>query len=132
MAAKQLSEVVKGVIDGEDSDTAYARLYADQVKPCDFRRWFAQVLLTGLCVEVDDKMLGDLKGYVAEKMTVEEAFATHVPGFVGPGEFLTAYSREIKARKAQPEKASPQVVKHPKKKPEIVEDTVVPEGATLI
>jgi hypothetical protein len=125
MAAKQLSEVVKGVLDGEDSDTAYARLYADQVKPCDFRRWFAQVLLTGLCVEVDDKMLGDLKGYIEEKMTVEEAFAAHVPDYVGPGQFLTVYSREIKDRKSKGEKTATTI-------PSVSDDRTRPIGLPIL
>jgi len=148
MAAKQLSEVVKDVLDGEDSDTAYARLYADQVKPCDFRRWFAQVSRDETSVEVSKEMLEYLKTYIAEKMTVEEAFKAHEPNYVGPGEFLTVYSREMKERKkaASPREASAPLAseraafvppvsdrKAAKKKPDVVvEDTVLPEGVTLI
>ena len=43
MATNTLSELIKTVQVGEDGDEAYRRLYADQVKPCDFRRWFATV-----------------------------------------------------------------------------------------
>jgi len=140
MAAKQLSDVVKEVLDGEDSDAAYARLYADQCKPCDFRRWFAQVTKDKTSVEVSKEMLESLQSYINEKMTVDEAFKAHEPNYVGPGEFLTAYSREMKARKANKKPDSPSAVASPathdrkaaKKKPDVVEDTVLPEGVTLI
>jgi hypothetical protein len=133
MAAKQLSEVVKDVLDGEDSDTAYARLYADQVKPCDFRRWFAQVSRDKTSPEVSKEMLKSLETYIAEKMTVDEAFKAHEPNYIGPGEFLTAYVREMKTRKERTATLHGSERKSVKKRPDAaMGDTVLPEGVTLI
>jgi len=133
MAAKQVSEAVASVLEGEDSDVAYARLFGAQVKPCDFRRWFTQVSRDGTSSEVDAETIEALTLYVGEKMTVEEAFKAHVPDFVGPGEFLTAYSKEMKARKEKPAVVNSPDRKQAKKKPDVPqEDTVLPEGVTLI
>ena len=101
-------------------------------------------------VLVDDESRENEGDFVvaAEKMTVDEAFKAHEPNYVGPGEFLTVYSREMKerkkaasARETSAPLASEQAAfvppafdrKAAKKKPDVVvEDTVLPEGVTLI
>lgn len=100
MATGALSEVIKGVIDGEDGDEAYRRLYADQVKPCDFRRWYATVERDGTTNETDDMTVDAIKEYISLDMSVDEAFVDFVPGYVGPGVFGSAYEKEVKSRKA--------------------------------
>lgn len=100
MAANTLSELIKTVRDGEDGDEAYRRLYADQVMPCDFRRWFSTVQRDGTTVETDKETVDIIKEYIAEKMVVDEAFKDFVPDYVGPGEFSVAYDKEIRSRKA--------------------------------
>lgn len=100
MAANALSEVIKGVQVGEDGDEAYRRLYADQVKPCDFRRWFASVQRDGITNETDDVTINAIKEYLELGMSVDEAFVDFVPDYVGPGVFSVAYEKEVKSRKA--------------------------------
>lgn len=100
MAADALSEVIKGVQVGEDGDEAYRRLYADQVKPCDFRRWFASVQRDGVTNETDDVTINAIKEYLELGMSVDEAFVDFVPDYVGPGVFSVAYEKEVKSRKA--------------------------------
>lgn len=100
MATVALSELIKTVRAGEDGDEAYRRLYADQVKPCDFRRWFSTVQRDGTTIETDDDTIGMIKEYVAEGMIVDEAFKDFCPDYVGPGEFHMAYEKEIRSRKA--------------------------------
>lgn len=100
MAADALSEVIKGVIAGEDADEAYRRLYSDQVKPCDFRRWFASVQRDGVTNETDDVTINAIKEYLELGMSVDEAFIDFVPDYVGPGVFSVAYEKEVKSRKA--------------------------------
>lgn len=100
MDANALSEVIKGVQVGEDGDEAYRRLYADQVKPCDFRRWFASVQRDGVTNETDDVTISAIKEYLELGMSVDEAFVDFVPDYVGPGVFSVAYEKEVKSRKA--------------------------------
>ena len=113
MAANTLSELIKTVRDGEDGDEAYRRLYADQVKPCDFRRWFSTVQRDGTTVETDEDTVDMIKQYIAEKMVVDEAFTDFVPDYVGPGEFSVAYDKEIRSRKAVKPPATVTVVNAP-------------------
>jgi len=100
MAANTLSELIKTVRDGEDGDEAYRRLYADQVKPCDFRRWFATVQRDKTTNETDDATIEAIKEYLELGMIVDEAFKDFCPDYVGPGEFHMAYEKEIRSRKA--------------------------------
>lgn len=113
MATNTLSELIKTVQVGEDGDEAYRRLYANQVKPCDFRRWFATVQRDGTTIETDDDTIGMIKEYIAEGMIVDEAFKDFVPDYVGPGEFSVAYDKEIRSRKAVKPPATVTVVNAP-------------------
>lgn len=100
MATNALSEVIKDVRVGEDGDEAYRRLYADQVKPCDFRRWFATVERDGKTNETDEATVEAIKEYISLDMSVDEAFKDFAPDYVGPGVFSVAYDKEVKSRKA--------------------------------
>lgn len=100
MATNSLSELIKTILVGEDGDQAYVRLYGSQVKPCDFRRWFAQVKLTGDSRETDADTVEQIKLYVAEEMTVDEAFKDFCPDYIGPGEFSVAYTQQVRVLKA--------------------------------
>lgn len=100
MAIDSLSELIKTVTVGEDGDQAYVRLYGSQVKPCDFRRWYAQVKLTGASLETDEATVAKIKEYLAEELTVDEAFKDFCPGYVGPGEFSVAYTKQVRILKA--------------------------------
>ena len=100
MATESLSELIKTVTVGEDGDQAYVRLYGSQVKPCDFRRWYAQVKLTDASLETDEATVAKIKEYLAEELTVEEAFKDFCPDYVGPGEFSVAYTRQVRILKA--------------------------------
>ena len=102
MAANTLSTSIEIVKPGEDGDQAYRRLYGEQVKPCDFRRWFTVVSITKACGELNDDMLKTISEYVDEGMTVDEAFATHCPDYVGPGEFSVLWNRERLRAIAEP------------------------------
>lgn len=99
MASERLTKAVSEIITGEDGDVAYARLFGSQCKPCDFRRWYSQVRNTGTC-EMGEEMTAKLKAYIDEGIEIDDAFKDHVPDYVGPGEFGTAYTKEIRARKA--------------------------------
>lgn len=99
MASERLKVAVSQIVDGEDGDVAFARLFADQCKPCDFRRWYSQVRNTGTC-EMGDEMSAKLKSYIDEGIEIDDAFKDHVPDYVGPGEFGAAYTKEVRARKA--------------------------------
>ena len=96
MAANTLSEVIKSIEPGEDGDQAYRRLYAHQVKPCDFRRWFAVIKRGDTCLEIDEAAANVMGELVTEGISVEEAFLEYCPGFVGPGEFSVAFNCERK------------------------------------
>jgi len=99
MASERLTKAVSEIITGEDGDVAYARLFGDQCKPCDFRRWYSQVRNTGVC-EMGEEMTLKIKAYIDEGIDIDDAFKDHVPDYIGPGEFGTAYTKEIRARKA--------------------------------
>lgn len=99
MASERLTKAVSEIITGEDGDAAYARLFGQQCKPCDFRRWYSQVRNTGTC-EMGEEMTAKLKSYIDEGIDIDDAFKDHVPDYVGPGEFGTAYTKEVRARKA--------------------------------
>lgn len=99
MASERLTAAVAQIITGEDGDAAFARLFGDQCKPCDFRRWYSQVRNTGTC-EMGEEMTAKLKTYIDEGIDIDDAFKDYVPDYVGPGEFGTAYTKEIRARKA--------------------------------
>ena len=99
MASERLTKAVSEIITGEDGDVAYARLFGDQCKPCDFRRWYSQVRNNGTC-EMGEEMTLKLKAYIDEGIEIDDAFKDHVPDYIGPGEFGTAYTREMRARKA--------------------------------
>ncbi len=109
MASERLSVAVSQIIDGEDGDMAYARLFGDQCKPCDFRRWYSQVRNTGKC-EMGEEMTAKLKSYIDEGIGIDDAFKDHVPDYIGPGEFGTAYTKEVRSRKAAAKAASSSVV----------------------
>lgn len=99
MASERLTKAVSEIITGEDGDVAYARLFGSQCKPCDFRRWYSQVRNHGTC-EMGPEMTAKLKAYIDEGIDIDDAFKDHVPDYVGPGEFGTAYTKEMRARKA--------------------------------
>lgn len=99
MASERLTKAVSEIITGEDGDAAYARLFGQQCKPCDFRRWYSQVRNTGTC-EMGEEMTAKLKSYIDEGIDIDDAFKDHVPDYVGPGEFGTAYTKEMRSRKA--------------------------------
>ena len=109
MASERLTIAVSQIIDGEDGDVAFARLFGDQCKPCDFRRWYSQVRNTGKC-EMGEEMTAKLKSYIDEGIEIDDAFKDHVPDYIGPGEFGTAYTKEIRARKAAAKAATGSVV----------------------
>lgn len=100
MATESLSELIKTVSVGEDGDQAYVRLYGSQVKPCDFRRWYAQVKLTDASLETDEATVAKIKEYLVEELTVDEAFKDFCPDYVGPGEFSVAYTKQVMMLKA--------------------------------
>lgn len=108
MASERLTKAVSEIITGEDGDVAYARLFGDQCKPCDFRRWYSQVRRDGTC-EMGEEMTVKLKAYIDEGIDIDDAFKDHVPDYIGPGEFGTAYTREIRARKAAAAGSAPVV-----------------------
>jgi hypothetical protein len=91
--------LITSVKPGEDYDQAYARLYGSQMRPCTFRRVFAAIQSGATTTEVDEAAATKIKGYVTEGMSVDEAFVAHCPEFVGPGEFVRAYDKEMKARR---------------------------------
>jgi hypothetical protein len=99
MASERLKTAVSQIITGEDGDQAFARLFGDQCKPCDFRRWYSQVRANGTC-EMGEEMTAKLKTYIDEGIDIDDAFKDHVPDYIGPGEFGTAYTIEVRARKA--------------------------------
>lgn len=103
MATGTLSELIKTVTVGEDGDQAFVRLYGSQVKPCDFRRWYAQIKLTETSAETDEATVAKIKEYIAEELTVDEAFKDFCPDYVGPGEFSVAYTRQVRILKAAAE-----------------------------
>lgn len=103
MATESLSELIKTVTVGEDGDQAYVRLYGSQVKPCDFRRWYAQVKMTEGSLETDEATVAKIKEYLAEELTVDEAFKDFCPDYVGPGEFSVAYTKQVRILKAAAE-----------------------------
>lgn len=94
MATNTLSETIKTVEPGEDGDQAYHRLYGEQIKPCEFRRWYAVIQRGDTCIETDEETCAAIGQYIKEGMTVDEAFASHCPDYVGPGEFSVAFNRE--------------------------------------
>jgi hypothetical protein len=116
MAEQPLSELIKTVQVGEDGDQAYVRLYGSQVKPCDFRRWYAQVKLTETCTETDEATVAKIKEYIADEIPVDEAFKDFCPNYVGPGEFSVAYTKQVRILKAAAEPAIVQAVEPPKAK----------------
>jgi len=97
MGTNKMNESIEITKPGEDSDRAYLRLYGTQVKPCDFRRWFTVISRGDVCLETDEEIGATIAEYIAEGMTVDEAFATHCPGYVGPGEFSVRWTRELRA-----------------------------------
>lgn len=99
MASERLTKAVSEIITGEDGDTAYARLFGSQCKPCDFRRWYSQVRNSGVC-EMGEEMTRKIKAYIDEGIDIDDAFKDHVPGYIGPGEFGTAFTKEMRARRA--------------------------------
>lgn len=99
MASERLTKAVSEIITGEDGDVAYARLFGSQCRPCDFRRWYSQVRRDGTC-EMGEEMTQKLKAYIDEGIEIDDAFKDYVPDYIGPGEFGTAYTREMRARKA--------------------------------
>jgi hypothetical protein len=99
MATDTLDTLVSTIKPDENSDAAYERVYGNQVKPCDFRRWFTLLKCKKPCDEISEETAAAIAGYIAEDMTIEEAFATHCPDYVGPGEFAHALR---KFRRAQP------------------------------
>ena len=109
MASERLTVAVSQIIDGEDGDVAFARLFGDQCKPCDFRRWYSQVRNTGKC-EMGEEMTAKLKSYIDEGIEIDDAFKDHVPDYIGPGEFGTAYTIEVRARKAAAKAAAASTV----------------------
>lgn len=130
MAIDSLSELIKTVTVGEDGDQAYVRLYGSQVKPCDFRRWYAQVKLTGASLETDEATVAKIKEYLAEELTVDEAFKDFCPGYVGPGEFSVAYTKQVKILKAAAETVATVVVPPKAKKVKLAQ--VVPVFAEVV
>jgi hypothetical protein len=127
MATESLSELIKTVTVGEDGDQAFVRLYGSQVKPCDFRRWFTQVKLTGASLETDEATIAKIKEYLADELTVDEAFKDFCPDYVGPGEFSVAYTKQVKILKATTE-APVAVVDQPKTKKGKAAPVEVPES----
>ena len=107
MAKDSLKEVIKTVHDGEDADQAYARLYGHQMRPCTFRRVFAAIQSKNETTEVDAETLVKIRSYVDEKMNVDEAFSSHCPDFVSPGQFSVAFEKELKARKKPVPQSAP-------------------------
>lgn len=139
MASERLTKAVSEIITGEDGDAAYARLFGSQCKPCDFRRWYSQVRNTGTC-EMGEEMTAKLKAYIDEGLGIDDAFKDHVPDYIGPGEFGTAFTKEMRARKAaagntpavtpvvsEPVKRRKPRVAEPVAQETVVVDPVVPE-----
>lgn len=101
VAKNSLKEVIRSIQDNEDADQAYARLFGHQMRPCTFRRVFAVLQGGEETTEVDAETATKIKGYISEKLNVDEAFQSHCPDFVSPGEFSVAFEKEKKARKQQ-------------------------------
>ncbi len=130
MATESLSELIKTVSVGEDGDQAYVRLYGSQVKPCDFRRWFTQVKLTGASLETDEATVAKIKEYLTEELTVDEAFKDFCPDYVGPGEFSVWYTKQVMILKAAAE--APVAVVEPPKAKKFKLAPVVPAFAEVV
>lgn len=124
MAKNSLSEMIKTIQDDEDGDQAYGRLFGHQMRPCTFRRVFTAIQSGQGTTEVDAETAAKIKVYVDEKMNVDEAFKSHCPEFIGPGEFSVAFDKEKKARKSVP---APSTVKSSAaKKPASVTEEKLP------
>lgn len=111
-----LSEAVEQVGQNENPEAAYIRLFADQMQPDKFQRWFQTV--RQVPVELVPKMQEHAK------LAPHDAFKMCYPDYVNVGQFINAVNESRKPQVA-PEKPQVEV---PTEKVELpVVDA--PEGA---
>jgi hypothetical protein len=87
-------QAVQMIQPGEEPHNAYARIYADQCKPCDFRRWYTMIRTTGECAEVSEDVQAEIQVLISEGVGDHEAFVEMFPDYVTHAAFDTAWFKQ--------------------------------------
>lgn len=118
-------EAVAAMPDGVSVEAWYGTVYANQCRPCVFRRAYAQVAAGGEAVELTPEQSEQIRVLIADGLDESEAFREFEPGYVSISEFHSVWL----ASRSVPKTSSvvPEVVPEP-----VVEEPVQAEPEPLV
>ena len=97
-----VSEAVKSIPEGMDPDQWYDQVYSYQIKPCAFRRWYADILKSGTTTECEKTLVDQILALQKEGVTVEEAFAEIQRVYVSRVEYSNEYFNQLRKKREVP------------------------------